>query len=1457
MTNALYDITFLEELAKENQREIFVRISALDNDDYPLEQIEGKVTDGSINIDGKSLVRRTCSLTMTAENVNINSYYWGLKNKFTLEIGLKNNINSIYPNIIWFLQGTFIITQFNTTQTTNKWTIKIQGKDKMCLLNGDLSGNLPHEVDFGKEEYHDLEADTVTYTYIPIKNIIRRIVQEFGGERPENIIINDIDDAGLILLEYINEMPSYLYKEVNSNEYKNIIMDGTIECLYKLKEILTIDEYNLIPDKYHFLKEMYVQNSAGFYVLDKNLANQDYRNHLQGEYFKGAIEDEFSIVYENLLEDLEYTTEPTFIKFPSDLNTEYTLAKIEYGDIPGYFLTDLTYAYGAAKSAQKDLIAKTGESLTSVLNKIRDMLVHFEYYYDIHGKFIFQKKKDYIKTPWNTLDNNDIEYDINLNSKNIMFSFLDSLLISSFQNSPKITNIKNDYAVWGSYNTSGTEIPIHMRYAIDKKPTEYKPIRPLKEEIHTIIKNGTQILSDTITYKYYDAPEIEPYNDEQLIKITDKSQSINGITINKIHGTTLEGYEIETTIYPYFAKIPYSTNEIYEIEYKKSIILENENGTQKTIELSTLQSNFEKQTIYTNFEDYIKATLSEKEYSALCEKKILRHCVDWRELIYQMALDYRKYNYQDDFLYYIIQSNPQYPTGKTGYEQYYIDLEGFWRTLYDPNPAIIYEPIGFNEVKKYTQLLDDNKDNDSYDTIYIENGYRPIEFNDITHDLSPVDLYCFSSPKNGSRKFYPYIGSENCHLEFEYNYYLNENNKMNLYTAANMNSNGYAKLNGISLNNIYIKNEKSFTVLKNQTLQEYYTTYHDLADNGDINNRQFKVPAYPHNSNLDKYSDDYFKVIDVAFKQLLKENEPLEGYYIQSKKPLKLLDIYSYDNWFKNNYYNSNLIMFAYQAQSLISKLNSIKIENYQDIDKTIYLEDYINAISDYVLQMNQYQTEELIHILIEELNSIVQDSIIYLENFMKNFQKNQSLTKNLSCLVNIFEAFNENLSDIKKLNANGNMTVFAKVNLIKNIYNSLNNNLIDINKNWVQVKNILDMETELKNLSESENQLTTLKEILINQRDRIESIPESNKYENGQLDLTLSQINFQLSQINNYKNNNDLDSFITNRKEEITTTILNPIKALDSLLKIFYEEENVDNSINLYLTTTVYDNFFLLLNCIKGFTQLLVNRKFTREQISSIISYTRTDYKFVVVLKTLHQLINSTYNDALINTVLTDYVETTKDFQEYLITDTVNNFNYIESDAMQYEKIKYCRGIYNYNHDKTIGNFWSYSIESSPQLLLFWFDFLDADDSQLANISIPAIGDRIKVITDKNVQAINYKTIPQVIFKRVNDKNYEIKSGYTYININNNAESFFRTSSKAKSAKERIEELLYEHSYSAENVTIAAIPVYHLEPNHHIFVRDDKSNINGEYIVNKITIPLSYKKTMNITASKAVSSIV
>jgi hypothetical protein len=48
---------------------------------------------------------------------------------------------------------------------------------------------------------------------------------------------------------------------------------------------------------------------------------------------------------------------------------------------------------------------------------------------------------------------------------------------------------------------------------------------------------------------------------------------------------------------------------------------------------------------------------------------------DWREVIYQMALDYYKYNHLDNFSLKVADANPnEYPLGTTGYEQYYIDL---------------------------------------------------------------------------------------------------------------------------------------------------------------------------------------------------------------------------------------------------------------------------------------------------------------------------------------------------------------------------------------------------------------------------------------------------------------------------------------------------------------------------------------------------------------------------------------------------------------------------------------------------------------------------------------------------------------------------------------------------------------------------------------------------------------
>ena len=148
--NYLLDQDFLKKLDAHRNRTTYVRLIALTFDESPIESLEGSVTQGTINIDGASAVRRTCSLTMVVkDNTSINKQYWGLKHKFKLEIGLKNTIDTNkYPDIIWFPQGIYIVSSFSVSHATNSATISISGKDKMCLLNGDFGGNLPASIDF-------------------------------------------------------------------------------------------------------------------------------------------------------------------------------------------------------------------------------------------------------------------------------------------------------------------------------------------------------------------------------------------------------------------------------------------------------------------------------------------------------------------------------------------------------------------------------------------------------------------------------------------------------------------------------------------------------------------------------------------------------------------------------------------------------------------------------------------------------------------------------------------------------------------------------------------------------------------------------------------------------------------------------------------------------------------------------------------------------------------------------------------------------------------------------------------------------------------------------------------------------------------------------------------------------------------------------------------------------------
>ena len=689
--NPLLDNDFLIQLNNYRNRIIYARIISLNQQEYPIEQLEGVVTAGSISIDGSSAVRRTCSLTLSAKNLNINNVYWSISTKIKIEIGLQNDIIGYehYGDIIWFNQGIFILTDFKTSQTLNNYTINLAGKDKMCLLNGDVAGNIPAVTFFdsysdqtgqkyiisnkdydekrGTYQYNNFEdkvaiarisegfektygdnysyirsgqkiislqykpqntiidkEDVITtiqfdanseilslktlltdtpnskgyyninidekYIYgfivdkcnkgdefcwtieqkIPISIIIQEMLHQYGQEKYSNIIIRDLDPYALEMLDNNTKSPLYL------------LNDGTNYVRAVTKESL-LNDYRLYPAK----------NTKELSKIETDNATEEIINFV----FETAVgEDNYSLIEIDSESDLaKNIISPTTIVKTGDPSTIYTVRRIEDGDAIGYGMTLLVYP--------DELKVNIGESITSVLDKIVNMLGNYEYFYNLYGQFIFQMKPAYLRTIWNGTIYLDEESYVTpaqlINS--IAYIFDDATLTTSYQNSPNINNIKNDFIIWGERKEKDNTIKFHGRYAIENPPFEYTDF------------NGYTWTAKRVT----ESVEVKNIN-------------------NKQRKYALPGQD-----------------------------------------------------------------------------------VDWRELISIMADDWYQYHMTDDYEIILRQNNcwpdleiDLFPLGRTGYEQFYLDLSssgGLWTSLYDANY------IKYRYIKDHDDLLSTIYKNGVYD----------------------------------------------------------------------------------------------------------------------------------------------------------------------------------------------------------------------------------------------------------------------------------------------------------------------------------------------------------------------------------------------------------------------------------------------------------------------------------------------------------------------------------------------------------------------------------------------------------------------------------------------------------------------------------------------------------------------------------------------------------------------
>lgn len=139
----------------------------------------------------------------------------------------------------------------------------------------------------------------------------------------------------------------------------------------------------------------------------------------------------------------------------------------EYGSDIGYIYTDFIYP--------SELIGDAGSSVCDILDKIKDTLGNYEYFYDIDGNFIFQEIKNYLNTSQSTIELNKLnkeDYLIDQSKGKTVYTFDDSSLITSYSNTPQFNMIKNDFIIWGiKENNNGNTFPIRYHLAIDKKPS--------------------------------------------------------------------------------------------------------------------------------------------------------------------------------------------------------------------------------------------------------------------------------------------------------------------------------------------------------------------------------------------------------------------------------------------------------------------------------------------------------------------------------------------------------------------------------------------------------------------------------------------------------------------------------------------------------------------------------------------------------------------------------------------------------------------------------------------------------------------------------------------------------------------------------------------------------------------------------------------------------------------------
>lgn len=165
------------------------------------------------NIDHLFSVNKKCKLELGIVN-NVPNYIYTIKDKNDVIHYKTINYKQKYGQIIWFPLGIYVMFNPSISHGIDGVTISMQLKDKMCLLNGDLGGQIHSAVDFStQDQMVDINAQSIEKNPVLVYNIIKQLVNHWGNELLHKIIITEVPLQIKRVLRWMGSDPIYLVQQ--------------------------------------------------------------------------------------------------------------------------------------------------------------------------------------------------------------------------------------------------------------------------------------------------------------------------------------------------------------------------------------------------------------------------------------------------------------------------------------------------------------------------------------------------------------------------------------------------------------------------------------------------------------------------------------------------------------------------------------------------------------------------------------------------------------------------------------------------------------------------------------------------------------------------------------------------------------------------------------------------------------------------------------------------------------------------------------------------------------------------------------------------------------------------------------------------------------------------------------------------------------------------------------------